>query len=134
MCAVPISRPGSRIVCKYRTIAATGCTLATLADIASVFRSKNAEPFLTTIDIFFANMADYHRAKDSGSITLQSVAKQYNYPIDAVYGVYFLDSIGAIKVTLYKRAGGRYVGQGDPELSDMFGAQQHVPLTCLVID
>jgi len=104
-----------------------------LADLATVFRSKNAEPFLTTIDIFFGVSENYERVKLSGALNVGSVADAYQVPRRAVFGVYWVDSLKAVKVTLYKYAHGEFTGQGDPALADMFGAQQHIPLLDLEV-
>ncbi|MEX2194325.1 MAG: DUF4387 domain-containing protein [Thermoleophilaceae bacterium] len=99
-----------------------------LADLASTFRSKNAEPFMTTVDIYFPEEDAYRRVKDSGVITEEVVQERYRLPPEAVHGIYFVDDIRAIKVSFLKHGDEGYLGQGDPDLSDMFGAQMHVPL------
>ncbi|MEX2194335.1 MAG: DUF4387 domain-containing protein [Thermoleophilaceae bacterium] len=104
-----------------------------LSELATVVRSKNAEPYLTTIDIYFPDDESYARVRDSGALTAESVAETYNIPEEAVYGIYFVDGVNAAKVTLFKYNGG-YLGLGDPELGDIFGAQQHVPLLDMDID
>jgi hypothetical protein len=101
---------------------------AALSDLASVFRSKNAEPFLTTIDIYFPGPTEYERVKLAGVLTPQTVAAAYRMPPEAVHGIHFVDPIHTIKVSIYKYADGQFLGQGDPEMSDMYGAQQHIPL------
>jgi len=107
--------------------------MAKLSDIASMVRSKNAEPFLTTIDVYFSDKESYERVRESGSLTVARVAEQYRVPEGAVYGIYFVDAVNAAKVTLFK-FNGEYVGQGDPALGDIFGAQQYLPLLELEID
>lgn len=104
-----------------------------LLELATVVRSKNAEPYLTTIDLYFPDAESYGRVRDSGSLTKERVAQTYKIPEEAVYGVYFVDGVNAAKVTLFKYDGG-YLGLGDPSLGDIFGAQQHVPLLDLEID
>lgn len=107
--------------------------MALLSDYAALVRSKNAEPFLTTIDLYFKDPEPYLKVKNSGSLTRESVAALYSIPVEAVYGVYFVDDIHAAKVTLYKYNGG-YRGLGDSDVGDIFGAQQYVPLLSLEID
>lgn len=108
--------------------------MSTLSDHASMVRSKNAEPFLTTIDVYFPDAESYRHVKQSGSLTVEAVAETYRIPIEAVYGVYFVDAVNAAKVTLFKYNGGEFLGQGDPAMADIFGAQQYVPLLDLEID
>jgi uncharacterized protein DUF4387 len=102
--------------------------MASLSELATVFRSKNADPFMTTIDIYFPTPLEYNRVKVSGVLTKARVAEAYSMPEAAVYGIYHIDSLHAIKVTIFKYSDGIFIGQGDPQLRDMFGAQQHIPL------
>jgi hypothetical protein len=99
-----------------------------LRDIAATVRSKNADPFVTTCDVFIPDGEQYHRLKSSGVLTPQRVAEIYGLEERAVLGVYFVDSIQAVKVSFYKMAHGRYIASGDLEDMDVLGAQQHVPL------
>jgi hypothetical protein len=108
--------------------------MATIEQLASVVRSKNAEPFFTTIDIYFSDSDAYRRVKESGVITTARVAEAYNIPEEAVYGIFFVDVIEAVKVTVFKYNGGKYVGQGDPDNMDMFGCQQYIPMLEVEID
>jgi Domain of unknown function (DUF4387) len=107
--------------------------MTTLGDLATTFRSKNAEPFMTTMDIYLPAEGAYERVKAANVITEECVAELYNIPPEAVYGVFFIDSLRAVKVTILKYGADGYLGQGDPALTDMFGAQQHVPLLALEV-
>lgn len=104
-----------------------------LADLAPIIRSKNAEPYLSTIDVYFAGREQFEQARDSGSLTEERVARLYHLPVEAVYGIYFIEAVNAAKVTLYKYNQGEYRGSGDPIDGDIFGAQQYVPLLDLEI-
>jgi hypothetical protein len=105
-----------------------------LADIASVLRSKNADPFITTCDIFIPDESAYLAVKGSGALTPKTVASAYGIPEDAVLGIFFIDSVQAIKVSFFKYAQGRYIASGDLEDLDVLGAQQHVGLVDFEID
>jgi hypothetical protein len=111
----------------------TSVTTARLGDLAGVVRSKNAEPYLTTIDVFFPDRATYDAVGRSGSLTVAAVAAIYGIPIEAVFGIYFVDQLQVVKVTLFKYGEGRFLGSGDPALADMIGAQTYVPLLDLEI-
>ena len=108
--------------------------MAKLSDLATIVRSKNAEPFMTTIDIYFSGPEAYRQVKESGSLTVERVSELYRIPPEAVYGIYFVDAVEAAKVTLYKYNDGEFRGLGDPEVGDMYGAQVYVPLLSLEID
>jgi hypothetical protein len=104
-----------------------------LSEIAGIVRSKNAEPFLTTIDIYFSGAEPYERVKRSGALTPERVAEVYKIPVEAVYGVYFVDAVHAAKVSLYKYNNGEFRGLGDPDVGDIYGAQVYVPLLDLEV-
>src|SRR5690349_6332517 len=102
--------------------------MASLRDIAATFRSKNADPFITTCDIFIRDETDYEWLKHSGLLDPDKVADRYRMPREAMIGVYFIDNIRAVKISFFKTAMGRYIASGDLEDIDLVGAQQHVPL------
>ncbi len=108
--------------------------MKTLSELASVFRSKNAQPFLTTFDIQFPNKETYQKVKASEAINEYDIAQAYKIPEEAVYGIFWIDGINTVKITIYKYMNGKYLSIGDPELSDMFGAQQHGPLLSFQIE
>ena len=100
-------------------------------DIARIVRSKNADPFITTCDIFIRSKQDYEWLKSSGILQRQTIADAYRIPARAVLGVFFVDEICAVKISFVKTSGGKYTASGDPEEIDLLGAQQHVPLLYL---
>jgi hypothetical protein len=94
-----------------------------LRDLATVIRSKNASPFITTLDLFFANLENYNRVKASGVLTTELIAKLYKLPLDSVLGVWFVDDCQGIKISILK-----HVPSDHPLATDLYGAQQNVPL------
>lgn len=98
--------------------------LVKISELAKVLRSKNAGPFLTTIDIFFESKENYERVKSSGVITKELVAKLYGIPLEDVMGPLYYEPALGIKVTIVKPG---HMASGDPECKDTLGAQQHVP-------
>jgi hypothetical protein len=103
-----------------------------LRDIAAV-RSKNAEPFMTTCDIFVKEQEDYEWLKHSDLLTPNGVADLFQIPIEAVFGVFFVDHIRVAKVSIFKSWRGKFIASGDLEDLDVFGSQQHAPLVRLKI-
>lgn len=101
-----------------------------IRELAKVIRSKNAGPFLTTIDLFFDSDEKYRLVRDSGLLTRERVAQLYRIPVEDVVGVFHYDAARGIKVTTVKP--GR-VASGDPESADVFGAQQYTPLLALEV-
>lgn len=101
--------------------------MAKLTDITSLVRSKNAGPFLLTLDIIFRDHANYQKVVDSGVLSADSIARMYGAAPETVR-FYLCPEIHAIKATLP-----RVVGSGDPLDTDVYGAQQVGPLMNLEI-
>ena len=100
----------------------------TLADLASVIRSKNAGPFELTFDVMFEDASTYEWVKASGVINAPAVAALYGVSSNEVLVCRAYDPALAFKVTIR-----RPVGSGDPGESDVYGCQQHMPLTTLQV-
>jgi hypothetical protein len=96
--------------------------MAKLQDLARICRSKNAGPFLVTLDVVFEDRARYERVKQSGVLTPELFARLYGVrPEDVLLTAY--DAGLAFKATLP-----RLVGSGDIGDTDVYGCQQHAPL------
>ena len=102
--------------------------MARLYELASVFRSKNAGPFLITVDLMFEDPDVYRRVRDSGTITTQEVCRRYGLAEEDT-NIWMLEAARAIKITM-RRKGPASGGPGD---RDVYGAQQHGPLIDLEI-
>lgn len=98
-----------------------------LDQIAKVIRSKNAGPFFVTLDILFANEADFQRVKAAGVIEKAKMAALYRQPPDNVF-VYHHPAALAMKVTIV-----RPVPAASIHDTDIYGAQKHVLLYPLEI-
>lgn len=94
-------------------------------ELARVFRSKNAGPFLLTIDIMFSNRADYEEVVASSAIEATTVAELYGVAERDVQ-IFHFPKAYAIKVVLPRRVSSGACGD-----RDVYGAQQHGPLTQL---
>ena len=93
-----------------------------LADIASLMRSKNAGPFMLTIDIMFDDLSVYERVKESGALSRAVVAEKYGLLENKVM-FFYCDTALAIKASIP-----RPITQGDIGDSDGHGGQQFIPL------
>lgn len=100
-----------------------------LGDVVKVLRSKNAGPFKLVVDIFFNDREIYERIKNSGIINKKLVAKSYGISESMVEGIYFVDTVLGIKITMLKK-----VASDDTFTTDVYGAQQHVPMLEMEID
>ncbi len=93
-----------------------------LAAFAKVVRSKNAGPTQLTLDLFFRDRAGFDRAVAAEGLQPAAVARRYG--VDAAQVRRFeMPEILAIKLSLPRR-----ICAGTPGDSDVYGAQQHVPL------
>ncbi len=102
--------------------------MATLGSYAQTLRSKNAGALLLTIDVIMKSEAAYQRVLQSPALTPDRVARLYGVePKDVEIIPY--PQVRAIKVTFP-----RLVASGDIGDSDVYGAQQHVPLMLLDLD
>ena len=100
-----------------------GSPMTTIGDLASIARSKNAGPFRITFDIFFSGEEDYRRAARSTVTEPDFVAGIFSIPEEDIMGIYEIDRVQAIKITIK-----RPIASGHPEDKDVYGAQQHTPL------
>ena len=94
-----------------------------LGEIAKYLRSKNAGPFKLTVDIFFRSREHYEKVKASGAISNERIADLYGLPDTQRISVFEYDRVAAIKVTFPRR-----IPSGSFGDSDIYGAQQHLPL------
>lgn len=93
-----------------------------IRDIAQVCKSKNAGPFMVTIDVLFEDPALYRRVKATGVLSAALFARLYGVAEgDVLFTPY--DTASAFKATLP-----RLVPAGDFGDTDVYGAQQHAPL------
>ena len=95
----------------------------TLGELATFITSKNAGPFLVTIDVVFASREQYERVRDAGALTPEVVAALYRLESSDVVKITGFDPGRALKVTLR-----RPIPSGGAGDTDVYGAQQHVPL------
>lgn len=103
--------------------------MARLDTLARVIRSKNATPFLLTLDIFFENSESYERVKRSKALNKERLASLYRVPLEYVKAILFIDSARAVKMVLLKRT-----PSGDPGFADIYGNQQNVLLLDIEIE
>ncbi len=99
-----------------------------LADLARVIRSKNAGPYQLTFDIVLDDAAAYDRVVASESLRREHLAALFRVPIEDVVEVVGFAPALAVKITL-----NRPVVSGGVRDTDVYGAQQHVPLLDLQV-
>ena len=98
-----------------------------LRDLAAFIRSKNAGPFMLTIDIFFSGAAQCGRVLDANLLTPDSVARIYHVDASTVK-VLHVPQANALKVSLPRPYPAGEIGE-----RDVAGGQQFAPLLNLLI-
>ncbi len=99
-----------------------------LSDLANILRSKNAGPYTLTVDFLFNDKSVYEKIKDSGSLNENDIAKFYKVNPDSVK-IYYFDKASGIKVTIPRK-----ISSGSSSDTDVYGAQQHMPLMDITVD
>lgn len=97
----------------------------TIADVATVVRSKNSGPFEITLDILFDTPEMYAHVRDSNVLTVDRLTELYRLDPDDVVTLMFFEPALGWKCT-YKRPKTQL--QGSVGERDTFGAQLHAPL------
>lgn len=93
-----------------------------IRDIAVTCRSKNASPFLLTLDVVFPDRVTFDKVQASGVISADLISRLYSVPVKDVLLVEYPPA-NAFKATIP-----RLHGSGDVEDTDVYGAQQHALL------
>lgn len=102
--------------------------MATLSQYAKVIRSKNAGPFELTFDIMFDSREAYETIRRSGVITARLIARIYGISHNEVLVCRSYDPALSFKITIRRPVSSDDIGE-----SDVYGCQQHVPLTAIEI-
>ena len=92
-----------------------------------MLRSKNAGPFTFTFDIIFHSQESYLQVVHSNILSPEKIAELYGCDSEQVQ-IYEYEKVSSIKVSIPRR-----YPSGDIYDTDVFGAQQHVPLMNLEI-
>jgi hypothetical protein len=99
----------------------------TLAELATLVRSKNAGPFWVTIDVFLPDIASYNRVTRSSLVDATAISKLYDVEPDLIR-IFQLPDLRAIKISFPRPA-----TQGSRHDRDMHAGQQFVPLLSLQV-
>lgn len=94
-----------------------------LIDLANVIRSKNAGPYELTLDVFFKSEEIYRAVKAKRLIDRELVKRLYGVADDRIDDIAYFDPALAVKITI-----ARPVPSGSIRDTDVYGAQQHMPL------
>lgn len=101
--------------------------MARLGDITKLIRSKNAGPFMLTIDIMFVDRDSFELVKSSEAFSIGQISRLFNiHDTDLI--VQFVESAMAIKISFP-----RQISSGGPGDTDVFGCQQYALLVDLEV-
>ena len=75
---------------------------ASIRDLATVIRSKQAGPYRLTLDIIFRTEDIYRQVKASGTLTPERIARLYDMPLGRITDFVFYDPGWALKVTMVR--------------------------------
>ena len=98
-----------------------------LRDCTKLIRSKNAGPFVLTIDVMFNNPEIFNKCLGQNILSADNVAKVYGITSEKI-NTFAIPVISTIKISFP-----RVVSQGDFGDSDNHGGQQYAPLLDLEI-
>ena len=96
---------------------------ARIADLARIIRSKNAGPYELTLDVFFKDEETYRMVRAKRLIDRALIRRLYRVDDDQISAIVYYDPARAVKVTL-----ARPIPSGSVNDTDVYGAQQHMPL------
>jgi hypothetical protein len=94
-----------------------------LPEMCEILRSKNAGPYEIAFDMLFYNMDCLNRARDSGQLTKDKIAKIYKITEDKVIACQFFEQALAYKATIPRDG----VAGGFKD-RDLHASQQYMPL------
>jgi hypothetical protein len=100
----------------------TDQTWAELARHFKLIRSKDAGPFMLTIDLFFSDRVSLGAFLASGVLDAESIARIYGVAAPSVQR-WVIPEIDAVKISFPRR-----VPSGDPGDTDITGGQQYAVL------
>jgi len=94
-----------------------------LVDVAKIIRSKNSGPFELTLDVMFADEANYDKFVAGGYLNKKTVSELYKISETDVVDIVEFPKALAVKATIKRPLASGALGE-----RDVYGAQQHVPL------
>lgn len=98
-----------------------------LRDVAKLIRSKNAGPFVLTLDIVLADRGTYERLEAAETITPEVIAGLYGVDVADVHVIPYAPG-QAIKISFP-----RPIPSGDLNDYDVMGGQQYAPIVDLLV-
>ncbi len=100
--------------------------MKTLSEFTRILRSKNAGPLYITFDLIFPDRQtmEYVQCR----LTHEAVAEAYEIPVESIRIIPYA-VVNAIKITFPRK----HIS-GSLEDGDIYGCQQHIPLSKMIIE
>jgi hypothetical protein len=99
-----------------------------ITDLATLIRSKNAGPFVVSLDFVFPDRETYEAVRDAEVVTRESIARLYSLPVTRVSEAIQYPAANAIKVNLLRERPAGAFGE-----RDIYGSQQGALLDELIV-
>lgn len=99
-----------------------------LYELAKLIRSKNAGPFMVTLDVLFPDHETYQAVLATGALDAAKIAALYGVEEEKMQR-YDLPLANAVKLSMPRQA-----PSGDFLDEDLYGCQMHRPLVMLDVD
>lgn len=99
-----------------------------LYELAKLIRSKNAGPFMVTLDVLFPDHETYQAVLATGALDAAKIAALYGVEEEKMQR-YDLPLANAVKLSMPRKA-----PSGDFLDEDLYGCQMHRPLVMLDVD
>jgi len=93
-----------------------------LNELCSIVRTKNAGPFLFTLDIVFKDRRVYEAMKEHRLLTRELMAAVYGVALEEVVVFETFDNVMAVKTTFRRK-----IVAASPGDSDVYAMNQEVP-------
>lgn len=103
--------------------------MLTLREVAHVVRSKNAGPYIFTVDVVFRERMAFQAVVELNVLSVEAVAEAYGIRREDVLSVEQYPPANCIKVNIRRRIVSGGIGD-----SDVLGMQFHTPLADLEIE
>lgn len=94
-----------------------------LLSVARFIRSKNAGPFRCTFDVIFHDRETFESVRELNPFDKQHFADLLHVAVEDVTDLVWFAPGNALKITITRLA-----SAGSPADTDVYGAQQHIPL------
>src|SRR5262245_5895795 len=99
-----------------------------ITEVVNLVRSKNAGPFVISLDFVFPDRATYEAVRNSGAINRTAIAKLYELPVERVSDVIEYPAANARKVNIARERAAGSFGE-----TDLYGSQQYSLLDRLLV-